>query len=625
MAVSGILGGQPIVLDNAAEEATLLRIENILASQSGRGGGDSGAADMAAAQAAQQNARAQSDAANASNQAAAGAGMAASALIALGQSSRAINRSYLDFQRSMTTMSGSMARSDPYAMTQSLVSAAADGLASVTKKTLDVIPKFGEGLSALGGGIITTTAAFAGLAIGVLSKTTAAFNDAQKAGALLGGDLIAFRESANNSGLTLDQFTGVIGKAGASMAAFGGQTIKGATAFGNANRELISGFGKDLRRMGIDYEEMGVRTSEYMETLSLSGQAFGATAMNANEVAAGTARLAKQQKLLATMNGESIEAQKQRQKAQRTDAAFQASLQGMSAKQRTEMEALITQFPHLSQAIKETIVTGDAVSAEAIMAVQAAGKQGEIILGGVRNIAEGVAPEEQITGIFRQLEASSDIIARETASAAETVKLGILGVNNAFVNAYTEQFLPLQRTAVQAGNKVFTNVEEDMVSMEKSTSVATENMLKIAENMQTAQVQLSTAVTNILDSKFGDKVVELVSMPTKALAEVATFMNYATSDFKKTAEAQANTTPETKAPKTPDAASVTQPADTATGIGGTFMDETFGGDPDGSMATVKDQKVEVKVDNSDALPWYEKIYRAIVDQTDEVKKTREQQ
>ena len=77
---------------------------------------------------------------------------------------------------------------------------------------------------------------------------------------------------------------------------------------------------------------------------------------------------------------------------------------------------LLPRFNSIS-AIKETIVTGDAVSAEAIMAVQAAGTQGNIISEGVRNITEGVNPEEQVTGIMRSPEANADVIVAETRDA----------------------------------------------------------------------------------------------------------------------------------------------------------------------------------------------------------------
>ena len=58
MAVFGDLAGQPITLNNAAEEATMQRIESLLAGMQGGGAGG-----QAAAQAAQQRAKADQNAA----------------------------------------------------------------------------------------------------------------------------------------------------------------------------------------------------------------------------------------------------------------------------------------------------------------------------------------------------------------------------------------------------------------------------------------------------------------------------------------------------------------------------------------------------------------------------------
>ena len=270
------------------------------------------------------------------------------------------------------------------------------------------IPVVGSALGGLAKAGVVVAGAMLGAFVGAIKKTSEEFTKVQKAGGLFGGDLLNFLDTANQAGLQMSQYNAVIARAGEAMASFGGTTTKGAKEFAQANSAFIGGYSDQMLRMGIDYEDMGVRTAEYMETLQLSGTALGKVGVTSGDVAAGAPRLAKQQKMLAAMNGESIESQKQRQKQARTDAAFQASLSGMNDKQRTEMEALITQFPHLSQAIKETIVTGDAVSAEAIMAVQAAGTQGNIILEGVRNITEGVNPEEQVTGIMRSLEANAD-------------------------------------------------------------------------------------------------------------------------------------------------------------------------------------------------------------------------
>ena len=69
----------------------------------------------------------------------------------------------------------------------------------------------------------------------------------------------------------------------------------------------------------------------------------------------------------------------------------------------------------------------------------------------------------------------------------ETVKLGILGVNSQFVNAYTEQKKALQNTAVKAGASTFSNIEEDMNAMEGAASKATENVIKISTGFPTCK------------------------------------------------------------------------------------------------------------------------------------------
>ena len=547
MAVFGDLGGQPIELNNAAEESTLQRIASILEGQRGGGG-------AAGVQEANQKAAADRKAASEAQNLGSAAGVASAGLYDSARAARMYNQASQDFSRGMTSMSSNFASADPFAFSQSLITTIGGVAGSVAQAAGDAVPIIGGALGSLAKAGIGAAAMLGGAFIGALSKTVGSFNTAQKAGALLGGDLIAFRDAANGSGLTLDQFNGVLSKTGASMASFGGQTTKGASAFGKANSAFISGFGEQMLRMGMDYESQGIATAEYMETLQLSGMSLGQMALRADQVAAGTARLAKQQKMLAAINGQTVEQQKAAQKQARTDAAFQAAISGMSVKQRTEMEALITQFPHLAQSIKETIVTGDTVSAEGILAAQAAGKAGEIVLEGVRNIANDVAPEEQVTAIYRNLETNAAEIQRDTAAAADTVKLGILGVGGAFVNAYEKQFLPLQRQSTQAGAEVFSNVQKDMEKLSESGTAATKAMTDIAKSTQEAQQAVSKAVTDLMKSNFGGTLASLTAWPVKTLAGLITGLPDLT---KKMADIANNRTT-----NTPDASTATQTTQT---------------------------------------------------------------
>ena len=516
MAVTGDLAGQPITLDNAASEATLLRIENIMASQST--GPNSAAQQAAAAQAATNFARETGRAVGDVQNLGAGAGTGAVALSGLSRSAGQFSRMTNQASRQLTGFGQSISRSNPFDFAKSVIQAGGSALGTVLEHTASKIPVLGNALAGVGKAAAGLATFALGALVGALQTTVQEFNKVQQAGAIFGGDLMRFRNISNDAGLSLAQYNGVIQRAGEAMASFGGSTTRGAQEFAKASRTFQAGYSEQMLRMGLDYESQGVAVAEYMERLQLSGHALGEVGATSGDVAAGAARLAKQQKMLATLNGESIESQKQRQKQMRTDAAFQAAIQGMSVQQRDEMQALITQFPHLAQTIKETIVTGDAVSAEAIMAVQAAGTQGQIVMEGVRNIAEGADPTAQVSNVMANIEANSAQIQSELNDSAEIVKMGILGVNSSFVNAYTEQFLPLQSVAVKAGAKTFSNVEADMALLEQSSSTAQQAVVKIAVDFQNAQREISDGVSALLDSSFGADIANLITLPTRIMA-----------------------------------------------------------------------------------------------------------
>lgn len=518
MAVTGDLAGQPITLDNAASEATLLRIENIMAALST--GPNSAAQQAAAAQAATNFARETGRAVGDVQNLGAGAGTGAVALSGLSRSAGQFSLMTTRASRQLTGFGQSISRSNPFDFAKGVISAGGSALGEVLDITASKLPVVGNALGAMGKAAAGLATFALGALVGALQTTVQEFNKVQQAGAIFGGDLMRFRNISNDAGLSMAQYNGVMQRAGEAMASFGGGTVRGAQEFAKASKTFQAGFSDQMLRMGMDFESQGVAVAEYMERLQLSGHALGEMGATSGDVAAGAARLAKQQKMLATLNGESIESQKQRQKQMRTDAAFQAAIQGMSVQQRDEMQALITQFPHLAQSIKETIVTGDAVSAEAIMAVQAAGTQGQIVMEGVRNIAEGADPTSQVSNVMANIEANSAQIQSELTDSAEIVKMGILGVNSSFVNAYTEQFLPLQNVAVKAGAKTFSNVEADMALLEQSSSSAQKAVVKIAQDFQVAQRRISDGVSNLLDSSFGEDIADLITLPTRIMAGV---------------------------------------------------------------------------------------------------------
>ena len=528
MAVTGRLGQDDIVLNNAAQEETLARILAIMSSANNANSPEYQKLLAQSANSASQSIRQ-------SGQSVKGLGLEADeAKFGVGGLGRAATgaKRYMDsFGASMTAMGNTLSGNDPYGL--------ASGLINQTSQLAgSAIAGFGAALGPVGSMLgdiakvgIGAAAALTGVFIGAMSKTTQEFNKMQAGGALFGGDLIATRRAAHGAGVTMEQMSGIVSKAGQSLAMFGGQTSAGAKEFGQANSQLIASQGDQMLRMGIGYEEMGVRTAEYMETLAMSNQRMGTFGTSAADVAAGTARLAKQQKMMSALNGNSIEAEKEKQKAVRQDAAFQAAISKMSVGQRTEMEALLKQFPHLSGAIKEAALTGEAFSAESLMAVEGAGHMGGYIMDAVRNVREGVDVGQQLSGVYERAEANADLIAKDREKAADMASMSIFGTGNAMVEAYVGQFNQLTEASIKANTQAFTNIKTDMETLQGSASAATNAMTDVAKEFQNAQVNVSRIFTEFLDSGGGKVMIDAVTLPIKALGvAIQTATNAITGD-----------------------------------------------------------------------------------------------
>jgi len=528
MAVTGDLGGQQITLNNAAQEETLARILAIMSSANNANSPEYQKLLAQSASAASQSIKQ-------SGQSVKGLGLEADdakfGVSGLGRAATGAKRYMDSFGASMTAMGNTLSGSDPYGMATGLLNTTSQLAGSAIDGFSSALGPVGSMLGGLAKAGVGVAAALTGVFIGAMSKTTQEFNKMQAGGALFGGDLISTRRAAHGAGVTMEQMSGIVSKAGQSLAMFGGQTSAGAKEFGQANSQLIASQGDQMLRMGIGYEEMGIRTAEYMETLAMSNQRMGTFGTSAADVAAGTARLAKQQKMMSALNGESIEAEKAKQKAVRQDAAFQATIAKMSTGQRTEMEALLKQFPHLSGAIKEAALTGEAFSAESLMAVEGAGHMGGFIMDAVKNVREGVDVGQQLSGVYERAEANADLIAQDREKAADMASMSIFGTGNAMVEAYVGQFNQLTEASIKANTQAFTNIKTDMESLQGSASAATNAMTDVAKEFQNAQVNVSRIFTEFLDSGGGKVMIDAVTLPIKALGvAIQTATNAITGD-----------------------------------------------------------------------------------------------
>jgi len=518
LASADVPGIGTVFLDGVAEEATMQRILQVLASS-----------DNANSPEAQQRL------ATAANAAAGGlfgtgkqirslgseADATQSSLGGLGRQARDMDRYISSVNRGFSSFGNTLNSTDPYSVSKGLISQVG-GLAGAAISSLGgAMGPIGSVVGKLGEAAVVATTALAGLMVGALSKTTAEFNKMQQAGALFGGDLITTRLISHNAGLTMEQMSNVMAKSSKSMAMFGGQTTRGAVAFGNATRALSEGnLGNTMLRMGIGFEEMGVRTAEYMETLALSNTGMAQQALTASDVANGTARLAKQQKMMAALNGETIEAEKAKQKAVRQDIAFQAAIAKMDVAQRQEMEKMLAQYPAMGQAIKEMALTGQVASQQANLQMQAMGTAGDIIGQSIRNIRSGVDVGNQFDRTQRELEANAGKIGQERLNNADIVAQGMFIQGNAYIDAMTGQFNTLTDVTVKSTQKTYSKISEDMATLETAGTTATNAMVGIAKTFQKAQTDVSEIFTNFLEGPGGKMMTDAVATPIYALGAI---------------------------------------------------------------------------------------------------------
>tara|TARA_S200002703_G_C3795548_1_gene245616 strand:+ start:498 stop:2432 length:1935 start_codon:yes stop_codon:yes gene_type:complete len=511
MAVFGDFGGQPVRLDNAATEDTLQRLVEVAQQGFGSAGNNLNAAGQAAGRlgrAANKTGDQLSGTGDAANSATGSLRQATSAGIGF---ARSIDRSGARMAQGMRTMSSS-----PFMVADTMVNimdSFKDGSGGILKglgvtAAAGLTGAFitaGDKMEGAATGVIAglgmtlapaLTSMFAGMFVRVLKDTTENFTNLQKNGAILGGSLTEARLAAHGAGLTLGQFTNVMGKAGADMAMFGGQTRRGAQLFGDLNKAVTTGdTGRQLLQLGIGFEDMGIRTAEMIAHLTESGINF-----ENNAVAVATARdrvveLAKQQKALAAINGTTIEQEKEKQRMARKDAQLNAIMLGMGEKEREGIQQLTTQFPQFSQFIKETVAFGGPVTKGALMQQAQMGATTEALGNTIQQVLAGGG--QGAIDAFKQLQETSPALQRDLQNQAELVKLSLVSQNE-FIQTAQQNFQSQFELLAKSNARVVDSVLEDFQRMEQPTDDLTKTIVKLQSEQQALTVEMTKTATALI-------------------------------------------------------------------------------------------------------------------------------
>lgn len=484
-----------------AEEQTMQRI---LAAIQGQDSGSGGGANMGAV--------------------ASGANKAGSALAGVASSGRSASAGLDDATRGITRSGQEIAIAQQrYARAvrdmQGLQNAAARGPLDVIEEAFGGLKRFAFGtdqsgkatkqaesaLKKFGKNAMKVVEYLGGAMLGDLNQMGQQYREAQQAGALLGGDMVAFRVAAQTAGLSMKEFNAILKTQGADFARFAGQTRTGALEFMRQNADLIATQGNDLLRLGLDFQDMGSYTAEFLGELTLAGQSIDNFRYDTNSISTAIRQQVVQQKALAAINGTTLEQERQKQRAARQDMVLRAGMQGLNAENQKHITNLIAEFPQIGTAIKEIAVLGGVTTEAGSMQMMA--NQGLMDTVGPLVHQLGVAGGNvaymgnAVLDAQKAIAANPAAIARDRELASESAVLLIAGAQNKFLGGMEQSinqgFEYQQKVIGGVVDKVLLELNEPLTNFSNkagATTTTLNNLDMALRDLQNRTAGLFTAV-----------------------------------------------------------------------------------------------------------------------------------
>jgi len=370
--VTGQLGDQEILLNNAATEITLQKILSALSAK--QGGIDPataaavtglGAASVAATKSNQQfgktTKRSGADVAN--------LGSAAS------KTAKNLNGGFAGAITKTIGVLGGLADGAINVVkrisTVNSTLAGLDGSLAGAGTALDTV---GAQIPGIGKGLQVVAAAF-GPTLASLDKTRTAFQEAAQVGANFGGNMNGVVQAAGSMGLQMSELTGIMKGNGEALMFLGGSTDAGAKRLQEFGKEFrkTSAF-EDLNRLGYGTQQINEGFLKYSQLLAKGGRLQGQTDA---QLRAGTYEYLKNLDAVSKLTGKTKEALQAEQDARMADAQYRTMLRSLDADGQKQLELLMQTIPKQhQQGLKEILATGTATSEEGMKAMAFLQKSG---------------------------------------------------------------------------------------------------------------------------------------------------------------------------------------------------------------------------------------------------------
>lgn len=512
MAVVGDLGGNPITLENAAEEATLQRLVDLFENKFADNSGVK-KKEAEAIKAATKETKSYQDIVDSTSK-----GMEKYE-VKLGTFGDRLGKTSDALKNVGSSLTNSFKQLGDGGEN---LGSALQGLGNSAGGALSKLGIAGK----LAGGALIGLSGIVGMAFGAFDKQIKMFQTLTASGATFGGDMIAMRNAAATAGVTLEQYSSAVSKSAKGLSQFAGSTTQGAMILSNVVKAGKAS-SNELFRLGIAAKDQPEFFAQFIEDLAVSGRNFDDFGRDFSRIAKVAVQYRKDLQVLSEITGQSAEEQKAAAQALKTDAAFQSILNGLNKDQIESTNALLrTMTPLEQQMFKQQMVLGTFTGEAAIAASQFPGVTGRIM--DVTNALKN--GETDIVKTFAaSSQARSQQLSKDAELAREQAKQGVFTTNS--LTQLAEK-LAIALTVQDKQNSTALETLEQQRARLAEEKPLTDAAAKRATAMQTIQVAFEKLGTALVDSGIIEKIVKVIPEIAKGFDGFAEgIKNFKLDDF----------------------------------------------------------------------------------------------
>jgi phage-related protein len=233
-------------------------------------------------------------------------------------------------------------------------SSSKDASSSVSK----MASSFGSAVSLLASGPLALLGSAFSMITGTIGDSVEALRTTGAVGASFNGSLLELNKAAAGAGMGLQEYSKFVANNAQLMANLGGTATEGAKRMGELSKELrTSQVGQQMMALGISADTMNGALGDYMKIEAQQGRLQGKSTA---ELTKGSGEYLKSLGELSRLTGKNVDEMSKNIEAMQRDEKINALMQDMSVTKQKEfalqMERLNSISPELAKAFKDGMI-----------------------------------------------------------------------------------------------------------------------------------------------------------------------------------------------------------------------------------------------------------------------------